>query len=69
MTMQERLVEALARCVATHVGGTRACYAPEYLAARRAYHDLLVEAGAMDRINADIDAMKQAKAARMRKPG
>ena len=45
--MQQAIDAALAECRRTYMGPGR-CDLPEYLAARRAYHRLLVAAGMLD---------------------
>jgi hypothetical protein len=46
-TLDLSIEAARAECQRTYVG-PGACHLPEYLAARRAYHALLVEAGRLD---------------------
>lgn len=47
MVTAAQLQDALAECQRTY-SGPGACWLPEYLEARKAYHRLLVEAGRLD---------------------
>lgn len=55
------LDSALNRCRETYFGNGP-CYAPAYLEARRAYHELLVKRGFMTKEEADTDARLTKKA-------